>query len=94
MLEVPHVIISLVRCFPAGNSPGRSGRGEEKALMELLFEELICAPERSGFSISNETNYMMFLIPYCSSVYVEAKSVFPEGYSYTEIVNLYQRNLD
>lgn len=63
-------------------------------LMELLFEELICAPERLGFSIPNETNYMMFLIPYCSSVYVEAKSFFPEGYSYTEMVNLYQSNLD
>lgn len=29
------------------------GRGGEKALMELLFEELICAPERLGFSIPN-----------------------------------------
>lgn len=57
----------------------RSGRGGEKALIELLFEELICAPERLGFSIPNKTYYMMFLIPYCSSVYVEAKSVFPEG---------------
>lgn len=37
----------------------------EKALMELLFEELICAPERLGFSIPNETHYMIFLITYC-----------------------------
>lgn len=29
------------------------GRGGEKALMELLFEELICAPERLAFSIPN-----------------------------------------
>jgi hypothetical protein len=71
---VPHIILfklcharstppmwSLVRCLKAGNSPGGSGRGEEKALMELLFEELICAPERLGFSIPNETNYMIWI---------------------------------
>lgn len=62
--------------------------------MELLFEELIGAPERLGFSIPNETNYMMFLISYCASIYVESKSFFQEGYSYTKMGNLYQRNLD
>lgn len=61
MLEVPHVIISEMLESGKFPAPGGSGRGEEKALMELLFEELICAPERLGFSIPNETNYMIFI---------------------------------